>query len=77
MKTTTHDAIKKEMSEIYRAFLEREQEKKNLVKALIADYANKAAGLEKGQKQFKALVTDFRNKVLEIYEDDLKVPRCS
>lgn len=77
MKMINNDGIKKEMSKIYRAFLEREQEKKSLVKALISEYANKAIGLEKGQKQFKALVADFRNKVLEVYKDDLKVQPCS
>ncbi|MEW5833300.1 MAG: hypothetical protein AB1763_10740 [Campylobacterota bacterium] len=76
MKTTTHDRIEKEMSEIYRAFLEREKAKKRKVQALISDYANKAAELE-GQKQFKALVADFRDKVLKIYEYDPKVQTCS
>lgn len=77
MNTVIREEIKKEMSEIYRVFLECEKAKKEKVQALIAEYANKAAGLEVGQKQFKKLVAEFRNKVLEIYEDEPKVQLCS
>lgn len=76
MKPIICEETKKEMSEIYRIFLECEKVKKEKVQALIAEYTDKAAGLEVGQKQFKALAADFRNKILTIYEEDTKVSRC-
>lgn len=76
MKTSVLARIEKEMSVKYLAFFQYEKVKREKVNTLIDEYAEKATGLTKRHKAFKALMADFKNKISEIYKDDFKVQPC-
>ena len=72
MKKTTVVSQRREQSRSERqAFIAR------IKKEMSELYGSFLVSEKEKQENFRALVADFTNKVLELYKDDLKVQQCS